>query len=225
MRRTQTNGINLYESYLQQTKREQNEKSSKLLTWILPLALLLLILLGVAGKLFLDNKERQETLDALDAQIAAMSKEYDDARALEALRDEKDAAYQSLAGARFLFEMYPAPTKDLFKQVLDCADNIFNISQYEYVETMGRLVIDASADSVNEVPQFVQRLRDTGLFSLVQYIGYTSNDSKRYFCTVSCTLASEGASFSSEELNAENGAKETADETAQDEQTTADTPA
>lgn len=203
MKRTQGNGINLYESYLQQSKRTQGEKSGKLLTLVLPLALVALLLLGFAGKLLLDNREKSAELTALDGEIASLTGAYDNAQALEARRDEAAAIYERLAGARFLFTLPPAPTKALFTQVRACAEGVFNISQYDFNAATGVLTIDASAASVNEVPQFVQRLRDTGLFSLVQYTGYTSRDTTEYFCTVDCTLDRGGEYALTDALSAE----------------------
>lgn len=188
MKSTQGNGINLYEAYIEQSRKEQSGRTGKLLTLLLPLAIVVLALLGVSGKLILDNRAKSETLDTLDAQLATLSETYDDARLLTARRDECADEYEQLRSARFLFSIYPAPTKALFTEVIACAEGIFNISQYDYNEQAGILTINASAASVNEVPQLVQRLRDTGMFSLVQYTGYTSRDTTEYFCTVSCTL-------------------------------------
>lgn len=213
MKRMQGNGINLYEGYLQKSKREHGGKSAKLFTMLLPLLLLILVLGGFAGKILLDNREKNKELAALDEQIASLSAAYEETQTLAVHRDDVVTTYESLSAARFLFELYPAPTKELFTEVIDCADRIFNISEYEYNETTGILVIDASAASVNEVPQFVQRLRDTGLFSLVQYTGYTSNDSEQYFCTVGCTLADTGALEVGAALSAEEGDADTGSDT------------
>ncbi len=218
MKQTLDNRINLYESYLQQTKKEQSSKSGKRITLILPLALLLLILLGISGKLLLNNMEKRREADALDAELATLSAEYDSALSLEGRRDESAATYESLSSARFVFTLYPSLTQDLFMQVRTCAAGIFNISQYAYEETTGMLTINASAASVNEVPLFVQRLRDTGLFSLVQYTGYTSKDTTEYFCTVGCTLVNENSYALTALLDAQS--EETAEDTpseAQDE--------
>lgn len=224
MKRTQENGINLYASYLQQVKKEQGGKSSKRTALILPLVLLAVVMLGISGRLLLNNMEKTRQLAALEDETAALSTAYDSAQSLEARRDETTETYEALSSARFLFELYPTLTEDLFAQVRDCAAGIFNISQYAYDETNGILIIHASAASVNEVPQFVQRLRDTELFSLVQYTGYTSEDTTEYFCTVGCTLLNENA-YSFEELlsaEQENAAEDGAADTAGDVQVESD---
>lgn len=209
MKRMQATGINLYESYLAQTKKEQSDKTGKRVALLLPLAALLLALLAVSGRQLIINREKSEAVDALTAEIDALTPAYENVQALQTLRGETEATHEALAGARFLFTLYPAPTRDLFVQVRKCAEGIFNISDYRFEEATSVLTIDASAASVNEVPLFVQRLRDTELFSLVQYVGYTSKDTQEYFCTVDCMLHNEEAIVLEALLNAESAGGET----------------
>ncbi len=76
----------------------------------------------------------------------------------------------------------------MFDRIAECAASDFFITDYRFSETTGTLELDAVAPSVNLVPNLVNRLRDTGLFSAVQYAGYTSDSDSQYYCTVGCTL-------------------------------------
>lgn len=183
-------GINLYESYRRQVHRERSDKSKRRARWIVPLAALALALLVFAGVMIGQNIKKSMELDQLRSQSDALQPAYEQASALSQRRAELENIYGSLAYNHLLFALYPALSEALVTQVRDCAldGTIFTIHAYAYDEENLALVLDASAESVNEVPLFVERLRQTQVFRSVVYTGYTSDQDSDYFCTVGCTL-------------------------------------
>lgn len=180
-------GINLYEGYLRLLKKEKSGEEKKSLVF-LPLIGIAAILLAVAAFLFLRNGAKQKEIAALDAEVNAVQPEYDRAQSVSDTYQNVDNAYQNLAASHFLYDLYPTLTRKLIERVQDCAGTVFEITNYGFDETTGALVLHATADSVNDVPDFITSLRDTELFTSVQYTGYTSDTDGNYYCTVGCML-------------------------------------
>lgn len=181
--------INFYRGYQQWLASQKNHESKRKARLVAPLALLLAVLLGVAGILLAQNREKRRQLETINAHMESLRPDYQEALDVQSRLSVANATYQALAAGQFTFQVYPTLNAGLFDQVRECAKDIFNISAYSYDETTRTLSVDASAESVNEVPKFVERLRATGLFESVHYTGYTSDDSQEYYCTVGCTLA------------------------------------
>lgn len=189
MKKTQSDGINLYEGYLALVKKEKHPNGGQnRFLLLLPLIVLTAALLTVAGVKVAQNLRRSAELAKIEDRISAISDDYTAAEELSAQSGSLSAQADELEMNRFLFTMYPDLDQKLFEKVRACAGTIFVISEYGYSEQDQALILQANAASVNEVPKFVERLRDTELFQSVQYTGYTSDSSQRYFCTVACTL-------------------------------------
>lgn len=182
-------GINLYAGYERLLKKEKKGDNSRGKSWI-PLVLLAAVMAGIGGYLLLENMGREARIKAVQADIAALEPAYTVAQQLTDTYDAVDSAYQNLMAANLLFGLNPVLTRSIVERVQTCAGTIFLINSYSYDERTGALVISAEADSVNDVPGFIQRLRNTELFSTVQYTGYTSDTTGKYYCTVGCTLTS-----------------------------------
>lgn len=193
MTRQSSNSINLYEGYRQLLSHQKNDKSVQRLKLIVPLALLALVLLAVSGVIVYQNIQKSRELKMIQQQIDALGASYAQAQELSGKHEELSNQYGNLTFNRMLFNIYPPLNKPLLEKVRDCAQDgrIFTINAYSYSEENITLVVDASADSVNELPKFVERLRETELFSSVQYTGYTSDRAADYFCTVGCMLGTE----------------------------------
>lgn len=180
--------INFYRGYRQLVNSKKSDVGKRRVRIIAPISVLAVALLGVAAVVFAEIREKTDALDGIQLQMEQRQTGYEQARALSDECAKLEERYNQLAAGRFLFTINPPLTRELFTQVRACAGDIFNISAYAYDETTRTLTVNASADSVNEVPKFVERLRDTELFESVQYTGYTSESEETYFCTVGCTL-------------------------------------
>ena len=183
-----SDGINFYRGYRQLVNSQKSGRGRQRARVIAPLAVLLAVMLGVSAVFLVNNRQKSRELAEIGAQMERIRPDYEQAAALAAERERMEGRSRLLQSSRFLFTVYPPLTQELFDRVRACAGDVFNISAYAYEEGTRTLVVDASADSVNEVPLFVERLRETELFERVQYTGYTSENEKAYFCTVGCTL-------------------------------------
>ncbi|MDO4571951.1 MAG: hypothetical protein Q4C13_01180 [Clostridia bacterium] len=181
------NNINLYAAYRESARGQK--PSARRIAPLIPLILFFLAVAAVTVYIRLGNIQKTAALDALNRQIMQLDGEYREVMAL----GERSAALSALADElesdAKLAAALPSLDLNLFTQVNACAAGKFNISVYRYDESARTLEIDASAPSVNDVPELVEALRDTALFSSVQYVGYTSDTDGVYYCTVGCVLA------------------------------------
>lgn len=187
MSKNATNNINFYAAY-RESHREK-KSPARWLTGLLPLLVILAVVVAVAMFIRLGNLTITNEIDAMTRQIQLLEPQRQETTALS----ERSAMLQALADElqadADLVEALPLLDENLFVQVNACAAGKFNISVYRYNEETRTLEIDASAPSVNDVPALVEALRDTALFSSIQYSGYTSDTDGVYYCTVGCVLA------------------------------------
>lgn len=180
-------GIDLYAGYQRLAKQKKSTAVKPGLAF-LPLLLLVLILAAVYLIAWRKTYALQKDERALDDRIAALQPRYDQAQEYSGEASTVDELYSELLNANALFNMYPVIRGDLILQVEACAAGIFDVTAYGFEETSGVLNMNAKGPSVNDVPVFIGRLRDTGEFTSVQYTGYTSDTEGVYYCTGSCLL-------------------------------------
>ena len=180
--------MNLYEGYQALLKKDKGPGIKRSTLAMIPLAALLALLLGIGAYIGVQNAGLNARVKEGEESIAALEPAYSEAEALLSESEKKQASYESLATGRLLFNLYPPLEREIFAKVRASAENVFVITEYQYDETNGVLIVNLNAASVNEVPKLVERLRDTELFQSVQYTGYTSDSTQRYYCTVGCTL-------------------------------------
>ncbi len=188
MTKLKPRNLNFLQAYEDVRKSAGKKKAGRTFAVIAPLALLAAALLTVFLLLVAGNAERVMRLAALEEQMAVLRPQYDETLALTERRSALNAELAALEAGLAASETAPTVDKALFAAVSECAGDIFTISLYRYEEQARLLSIDASAPSVNDVPDLVECLRATGLFSSVRYTGYTSDADGVYSCTVDCAL-------------------------------------
>lgn len=185
MRRT----INFYARYQRQNQRVRSLSHHKLVI-LAPLFLAFLLMAGFCADILIENAEKSRQLDQINAEIDSIQSSFDEAQKIADHATALSALYTGLQSSEIMFALYPDLDQNLFLTVKRCAGEAFSIEEYKYEEAATTLAVYAHAPSVNEMPRFVEALRNTGLFSAVTYTGYTSDSNGDYYCTVGCTLNS-----------------------------------
>ena len=186
MMRRDGNQINFYAGYLRTGKRKQPR------VWLKP-AVPFVLLVGVLSTVFLvveasviqRRAELSRTLDYMQKNQAA----YEAVQALEVQRNQLARELESLNAEASTQKQRTVVDAALFADIKQCLAGEFEVSVYRYDEETGTLTMDARARSVNLVPDLAERLRKTGRFQNIQYVGYTSDSDGMYYCTVGCTLS------------------------------------
>ncbi len=181
--------INFYTAY--RDSQRAKKPSAQWLAGVIPLAVVLIAVILVAVSIRFGNLQKSAVLDGLNRQIQQMNTEYEEVQTLMTQSDSLSVLAGELQTDRNMAAALPKLNENIFRQINACAASIFTISVYRYDERTRMLEIDASAPSVNDMPELVEALRDTALFESVQYVGYTSDTDGVYYCTVGCLLAEE----------------------------------
>jgi Zn-dependent M28 family amino/carboxypeptidase len=187
MSKNKTNNINFYAAYRE--GHREKKSPARWLRGLIPLLIILGIIIAVTMFIRLSNFKTSNEVDAMTRQIQLLAPQYEDTKALSERSATLLALADELQADADLAESLPQLNENLFVQVNACAAETFNISVFRYNEETRTLEIDASAPSVNDVPALVEALRDTKLFSTIEYSGYTSDTDGVYYCTVGCVLA------------------------------------
>jgi hypothetical protein len=187
MRFEKDSGINLYEGYQRLLKKEKADGNKKPAAMI-PLVLIALVMAAFSLYFVVQNAQKQGTVNRLETDKTNLQPRYDAAKQLTDQFGALNEVHQNLLGSDLLFNIYPLLTRTIIERVQVLAGTTFGITAYGYDETTGTLTLSAEAPSVNDVPNFIRSLRNTGLFESVQYAGYTSDTTGTYYCTVGCML-------------------------------------
>lgn len=180
-------GINFYAAYRagQRTKKSP----ARWVGALIPLILIFAAIGAVTVYIRFGNLQKLAKCDGIFRQVQQLDADYQQVEALSSQSTSLAKLAEELQADADAAAILPTLDENLFTQVNACAAGTFNISVYRYDEATRMLEIEASAPSVNDVPELVEALRDTALFSTVQYVGYTSDTDGVYYCTVGCVLA------------------------------------
>lgn len=102
---------------------------------------------------------------------------------LEALQD----TVRQVNNMKTNLATYPDLTEDVIKEITDAGGKSMDIEVQNLDMETGTLGFNAVSKKVIDIPSYVQKLRQTGLFTTVDYTGY-SYEENEYQLTLSCTL-------------------------------------
>lgn len=179
--------INLYEANKQKARREEKNVGS----WrhlVFPLAVFLACLIPAAALAALNFRASREILSRQEW-IASSENEEQYAYALS-LEGQLagingsiaavEATGQNLAG-------YPKITEDVLRRIESAggADITCQITGYD--ASTGVLTFEASSREVIDVPSYILKLQESGLFHIVDYLGY-DYENEWYTLILSCAM-------------------------------------
>lgn len=184
--------INLSETYQKDAQRTANESRSSLLKHSVPVLITLLICAisyaVVAGM----NANVSADISALNGQIESIQSSYDEALAVQQQSDDLASAITQTESAKTNLALYPTLTTDKIERIQDVGGSDMTVSvQGVDIET-GALNFSAVSREVIDIPVYIRRLSNTGLFSSVDYTGYSySENSGEYTLYLACVLKGE----------------------------------
>ena len=84
---------------------------------------------------------------------------------------------------------YPDLTQDMIDEIVDVSGATMKVSIKTMDAESGLLEFDADSEAVIDIPGYIRKLSETGLFSSVDYTGYQYDESKSvYTLMLSCVL-------------------------------------
>lgn len=97
-----------------------------------------------------------------------------EAQTLQAQVGQLQALASEVRGTLYNLSSYPDLTGEDFQAVFEMSGEDIELTHFMYDRRTGVLSFTATCESVRKIPVFVTALRDSGIFSDVQYKGYAN---------------------------------------------------
>lgn len=179
--------INLY----QENKKQAQKEEKTVGMWrhlILPLAVFLLCLIPTIFVAVLNFRVSRGILEKQEWIASAQVREqYEQALVLEARLEGINSSIAAVAFTDQNLAGYPRITEELLRGIENAggADITCQITGYD--ASTGVLTFEASSRQVIDVPSYILKLQESGLFHFVDYLGYDFQD-EWYTLILSCAM-------------------------------------
>ena len=190
MSKLRSRNINLLENYNRSKKNSTKKAGSGKFKYFVPFIIIVLIGGAVFAVNTLDVIKKNAQLATVQSYISANSAEYEDAQSVSEQLTQATDQKDDLTEEENYEKSMPTIDAALFDKIEACMGTGYAISVYQYDEKSGLLTMNVTTPSVNDMPQFIERLRATGLFLHIEYTGYASDSNGTYNSTVGCVLTS-----------------------------------
>lgn len=187
MKHNKGKNINFYARYYKNLKKEKKIISARR-KLLIPLVVLVIVFGVIFTMLQIDNFKKTSELDTLLRDIDNSMEKYMQVSQLKTQRDQLSIVKLSLEEEKKYDSFFPSIDSDIFYLIQNSAGDLFNIDAYRYDEENYTIQIQAVTKSVNNVPELVERIRNTGRFISIDYAGYSSDSDGLYYCTIGCAL-------------------------------------
>ena len=184
-------GLSIMEALLRDSDKYKKKKN--ILKLAIPYAVIVIILICVTIGLAVVMGKKKKELDALQQynmqpMIVQSAAEYDMLLQEAGRLGKAQGAVDLLKEFR---ETYPIPNSDVNKKIVEAAEQEdVGVIMDSYSAESGIFEIIAIAEDVEKVNKFIARLLAMDIFELVDYTGYTKNESDNTWSIhVVCTLA------------------------------------
>lgn len=178
--------INFYERYYYDPEAEAKKKF--FVTAIIPVAALLVVILGVFGFLKISDAVHHHQINEIQEYLSSPSttQSYNEAMELEQKRDDLAGVSSSMEGIIAQIDGLPDMDSSIIGRINSALTGA-KIVSHTYDSDTGTFVIVARTSTAAQVPGMIKRLKSVGCFSDVDYNGYEDSDSK-YVATISCVM-------------------------------------
>lgn len=88
------------------------------------------------------------------------------------LSDEIDA----VNAFKLVKSSYPATGSEEFALIFDCVDDGMEVTSMECISSDGHITFTLTSDSPVDIPDYIRRLKATGIFETVDYVGYSGGE-------------------------------------------------
>lgn len=113
--------------------------------------------------------------------------QYTEAEALQKQSDDLRTSMYQTAQTTQNLATYPDLTEEMIREITDAGGSDLTVEIRSMDMDTGTLGFNAVSGNVIDIPGYIKKLQDTGLFSSVDYTGYTY-DNDQYALSLVCTL-------------------------------------
>ncbi|MDF2568080.1 MAG: hypothetical protein K0R90_1536 [Oscillospiraceae bacterium] len=183
--------INFYEIYNKKPEKSKAQKDRKKI--ILSIILIVFVLGSVYGFLeyqsYLSARqlEKIKTYTKNPAYVSLYKLSQEQEVTLSKKREEKG----NLLRIQKALESYPVLSNDEFDALKKAGLLDIITKELTYDHESAKLSFIATVHSVGELPAYIDRVRQTGIFNDIVYEGYTATKNNQFDFVVSCILKTE----------------------------------
>lgn len=184
--------IDFYKAFYQKPEKSKTDGEKAFMT------VFLIFLLALTGSVYGYLYYRTYTLNRSISAIQTFIESPDTAEQYSEAQDQQSQCMKlknkddALLKAKEAMKSYPMLTGSDFQKFSDCCGSAVTIRAVTYDSSAATLTFTATADTANLLPEYIQRLQNTNIFSDVSYTGYKINSDGKYDCAVTCTLKAGG---------------------------------
>lgn len=173
---------------------EEGKKTGSIPGHLLVPAVCLVLCLAAAGIVAVLNFRVEREIAAKEEWIAdpAVQEQYNRALSLQETLQELKEAIGAVERMEVNLSVYPDFSSDVFRRIETAGGRETGLLITGYEAETGILTFDASSREVIDIPDYILKLQNTGLFHTVDYTGYVYED-EWYTLSLSCTMEGKKA--------------------------------
>lgn len=184
-----TKQVNLYQKWKKSGGMDKVVEKESFVKHIVPPVITLAVCMALFGAVSVWNLLESEKIDDIndwinDSQIQQQYQEAD-----EVMKESERLVEQKLQVEQMKqnLETYPDLDADIIARIADVSGSNMNVEVKSMDAETGLLTFHAVSSAVIDIPRYVNKLTQTGLFSSVDYSGYQYQDGE-YTLDLSCIL-------------------------------------
>lgn len=186
-----TKEINLYQIWCR-AHEEGTVKTKKTVKQIVYPAIVFGLCAAVYAGLTVWNMAEAHKTAAIEEWIndSQVQEAYSKALEKETESDKLSTELNQLTQMKQNLDTYPDLTEEMIEKIVDVGGNDMSVQVQSLDMSTGTLTFHAVSRKVIDIPNYIQKLDDTGLFESVNYSGYSYDDGE-YSLMLSCVLKAE----------------------------------
>ena len=181
--------LDLYRSH--RLRSHQETGNVWLRAFYLPAVVILMAGLCIRGAIMLQSSAVQREIAAVEQWMAEEEDRYREAELKWAYHEALMARTAAVEELNAALSTYPQVTGGLVASIAAVGGETVTMSLTGYDSATGALQFVARSGEVIDIPGYISDLRQTGLFSAVDYSGYRYTRGA-YYLELSCTLRERG---------------------------------
>ena len=173
-------------------KNKQKKQINKAVVGVLSSLISFVVILGaVYGYIVYNN-------NAMSIELADMNSYINDASNVEAFNQvfyNENTVLVDLQARKSNLQVkideiiaMPVITKEDFESIMKCTDDSIIVERMSFDNTKSIFTIEAYTSSPLNIPEYIERLNNTGVFQQVEHVGYQSTGDGKYSFELSCIL-------------------------------------
>lgn len=180
--------INLYRAWQEMKAEKSVQKESLGKTVLFPAVTFVICLAAFAGVVIANQAETMKIRSIQDwIDDASVQEQYQKANERKTVSSQLATAIHQVNRTTKNLDTYPDLTTEMILMIEDVGGQDMEVKIQSVDMATGTLTFNAVSRQVIDIPVYVQKLEDTGLFHSVDYSGY-SYDNNEYTLMLTCVL-------------------------------------